>query len=299
MPAVRVEAIEGAFGARIDGVDPDRPLDGAVADALRAAMDEHHLLVFDLPALDSGGQQRLASVFGPVLDESGRGDGWTLVSDRPEGVIRDGALLFHSDLAFTTEPLIAISLYALEVPASGTATHFADGVHAASRLPPDLRDRVGGGEALHVFPLTDARGDRRFRIADLDAGAPRAAHPVLWTHPRTGEVVLYVNQMQTDCLVGLSEAESEDLLAALWRHLYEPANVYTHRWRVGDLLVWDNIAVQHARDDIAIGIGRTLRRVPIGRLAVGLRPAPDPAGTPDHAAADGATRTGPAAGARR
>jgi len=236
-------------------------------------MDEYHLLVFHLPSLDSDGQKRLAAVFGPVLDESGRGDGWTLVSDRPDGVIRDGPLLFHSDLAFTTQPLIAISLYALEIPASGTATHFADGARAASQLPPDLRERVAGREALHVFPLTDARGDRRFRVADLDAGAPRATHPVLWHHPRTGEVVLYVNQMQTDCLVGLSEAESEQVLESLWQLLYAPAHRYSHPWKVGDLVIWDNIAVQHARDDVVLGTGRTLRRVPVGYLAVGLRPA--------------------------
>src|SRR5580700_9231335 len=101
MPDLRVEPIDGAFGARIEGVDPASALDGHVADGLREAMDEHHLLVFHLPSLDSDGQKRVASVFGPVLDESGKGDGWTLVSDRPEGVIRDGALLFHSDLAFT------------------------------------------------------------------------------------------------------------------------------------------------------------------------------------------------------
>jgi taurine dioxygenase len=189
--------------------------------------------------------------------------------------------LFHSDLAFTAEPLIAISLYALEIPPAGTATHFADGVRAAARLPSDLRRKVEGREALHVFPLTDAHGDRRFRVADLDAGAPRATHPVLWHHPRTGEVVLYVSQMQTDCLVGLSEAESAQLIAALWGHLYAPAYVYSHHWQVGDLVVWDNIAVQHARDDVVLGVGRTLRRVPVGHLAVGLRAAPsvvDPSG---------------------
>ena len=291
---MRVDTIEGGFGARIHGVDPSRPLESHVADALREAMDEHHLLVFHLPSLDSDGQKRLSSVFGPTLDESGRGDGWTLVSDRPDGVIREGALLFHSDLAFTTEPLIAISLYALEVPPSGTATHFADGVRAASDLAPELCRRASGLEALHIFPLTDARGDRRFRVADLDAGAPRATHPVLWRHPRTSQIVLYVNQMQTDCVVGLSESESELLLEALWAHLYEPAHLYTHHWQVGDLVVWDNIAVQHARDDVALGVGRTLRRVPVGRFAVGLRPAPSPGPT-----ASDAPRTDPAVNGRR
>jgi taurine dioxygenase len=269
---VRIEAV-GPFGVRIEGVDLGRPVDAATADALRAALDEHHLLVFHTPGLVPAQQQRLAAVFGPLVDESKDGSGWSLVSDRPDGVIREGPLLFHSDLAFTPTPLTAISLYALELPAGGTATHFADAVRAARHLAPDLRAAAAGRDALHVYPLTEARGDERYRVATLDAGAPRATHPVLWDHPRTGEPVLFVNAMQTDSVVGLPEPESEALLARLWDVLYEPGNVYTHRWRVGDLVVWDNVAVQHARDDVRIGEGRTLRRVPVGALAVKLRGA--------------------------
>jgi taurine dioxygenase len=83
--------------------------------------------------------------------------------------------------------------------------------------------------------------------------------------------VLFVGQMQTDAIVGLDEPASETLLAELWSELYAPRNVYTHQWRVGDLVVWDNLAVQHARDDVAVGSGRTLRRVPVGTYAVQLR----------------------------
>ena len=261
------------FGARVDGLDPARPLTGDEARSLQAAMDEHHLLVARLPGLTPEGQQRIAAVFGPVLDESRRGDGWTLVSDRDDGVIREGPLLFHSDLAFTPTPLTAISLYALEVPANGTATYFADGVRAARHLPPELVAAVEERSAVHCYPLTEARGDERYRVATLDPGAPNAEHPVLWRHPRTGETVLYVNAMQTDSIVGLAEPESEALLARLWDVLYEPGNVYAHPWRVGDLVVWDNLAVQHARDDVRPGDGRTLRRVPVGTLAVRLRGA--------------------------
>jgi len=259
------------FGARIVGLDPSQPLPDRDRRTLRDAMDRHHLLVAHLPGLTPEGQQGVAAAFGPLLDESKDGAGWTLVSDREGGVIGEGPLLFHSDLAFTPEPLTAISLYALEVPAGGTATSFADGARAAARLPPELRDAVAGRCALHCYPLTDARGDERYRVANLDPGAPRAEHPVVWEHPRTGEPVLYVNAMQTDSIVGLPEAESEALLERLWTVLYDPGNVYRHDWQVGDLVVWDNVAVQHARGDVRPGTGRTLRRVPVGALAVSLR----------------------------
>jgi taurine dioxygenase len=258
------------FGARVVGLEPAQLTDRDLA-TVRGALDRHHLLVAHVPDLAPAEQQRLAGAVGPLVDESRNGDGWTLVSDREDGVIREGALLFHSDLAFTAAPLTAISLYALEVPAGGTSTFFADGIRAATRLPAELRATVEARRAVHCYPLTEARGDERYRVANLDAGAPRADHPVLWDHPRTGEPVLYVNAMQTDSIVGLPERESEALLEQLWAVLYDAGNVYRHEWRVGDLVLWDNIAVQHARDDVRLGVGRTLRRVPVGTIAVRLR----------------------------
>jgi len=94
---------------------------------------------------------------------------------------------------------------------------------------------------------------------------------VLWEHPRTSETILYVNAMQTDSIVSLAEPDSEALLERLWACLYRADNVYTHHWRLGDLVIWDNLAVQHARDDVKVGDGRTLRRVPVGTIAVSLR----------------------------
>ena len=182
--------LDAAFGARVEGLDLGTPFATETAVSLRAAMDEYHLLVVHVPGLDVAGQQHLAAVFGPLLDESRDGSGATLVSDQPGGSIREGPLLFHSDLAFTPTPLVAISLYALEIPAAGTSTHFADAVGAARHLPPSTVHAVESREAVHVYPLTDARGDRRFRLATVDPDAPRAAHPVLMPHPRTGAPVL-------------------------------------------------------------------------------------------------------------
>jgi taurine dioxygenase len=84
--------------------------------------------------------------------------------------------------------------------------------------------------------------------------------------------VLYITAMQTDSIVGCSEDESEALLGACWSTLYAPDNVYEHFWQVGDLVVWDNLALQHARD--AVQGRRTLRRVPVGTVLARLRPKP-------------------------
>jgi alpha-ketoglutarate-dependent taurine dioxygenase len=213
---------------------------------------------------------RLLEVFGPLLDESVDGSGWTYVSNVEEGgLLGEWEYLFHSDLEFTDDPIRVLSLYAVELPDEPTSTRFADTARAARRLDPATRNLLVGRTALHVYPLTDARGDLRFRLSEVDAGAATAEHPVLMTHPGTGEELLYVGAMQTDSIVGLPEAESEELLARCWEVLYAPDNVYEHVWELGDLLVWDNLALHHARH--AVRGRRTLRRVPVGQTVARLR----------------------------
>ena len=85
----------------------------------------------------------------------------------------------------------------------------------------------------------------------------------------TGAPLLYTSAMQTDSVVGLPEAESEALLARCWAALYAPGNVYEHVWSGGDLVIWDNLALHHARS--AVTGRRTLRRVPVGTRLARLR----------------------------
>jgi taurine dioxygenase len=261
-----------ALGVEVTGVDLREDLE-PVADELRALLGEHGMLCFRVPDLEPEHHLRLLGLFGPILDESRDGSGWTLVSTVEEGgVLGTGAYLFHSDLEFTDDPVRVLSLYAMEIPDTPTSTRFASGVRAAAHLDPELARDLDGRRALHVYPLTEARGDERYRLANVDDGAPRAEHPVVLTHPVTGARVLYATQMQTDSIVGLPEAESEALLERCWAAMYAPDNVYEHQWQVGDLLVWDNLALQHARDAV---IGRrTLRRVPVGTVLARLRTNP-------------------------
>ena len=270
--AVEVESLSPTLGVEVRGVDLRGELD-VVADMLRALLAEHLLLCFRVPDLEPEHQIRLLGCFGPVLDESRDGSGWTYVSNvEPGGILGAGPYLFHSDLEFTDEPLRVLSLYAVTLPDDPTHTRFANGVRAAAMLHPDLRSRLEGASAIHVYPLLEARGDERYRLANVDEGAARAQHPVLMTHPVTGAAILYTSAMQTDSIVGLPEHESEDLLARCWDILYAPDNVYEHAWRIGDLLVWDTLALQHARD--AVTGPRTLRRVPVGTVLARLRTRP-------------------------
>ena len=263
------------MGVEVRGVDPsDLAADGSVvSNRLRALLAEHLLLYLPVPGLTAEEQMRIAGIFGPVLDESRDGSGWTYVSNVEEGgVLGEWEFLYHSDLEFTDDPVRVLSLYAVELPAGPTTTRFANGVVAAARLDDETRARLVGRQAVHVYPLLEARGDQRYRLADVDDGAARAEHPALVTHPVTGAEILYVTAMQTDSIVGVPESESEEMLKRCWETLYAPENVYEHRWRVGDLVVWDNLALQHARD--AVTGRRTLRRVPVGNVLARLRTNP-------------------------
>lgn len=267
--AIETVPLSPAFGVEIRGIDLHADPE-PVADDLRALLARHHLLCARVPDLAAEEQMRLLAVFGPLLDESFDGSGWTYVSNVEEGgVLGEWEYLFHSDLEFTDDPIRVLSLYAVELPAEPTSTRFADTARAAKQLDAATRDLLEGRTAIHVYPLTDARGDVRFRLAEVDDAAATAEHPVLMTHPVTGDDLLYVGAMQTDSIVGLPEDESEELLARCWEVLYAPDNVYEHVWSLGDLLVWDNLALHHARS--AVRGRRTLRRVPVGETVARLR----------------------------
>jgi taurine dioxygenase len=184
--------------------------------------------------------------------------------------VPEGVLWFHSDLAFTSEPCLGLSLYALDVPAQ-CPTVYANGARAAAILPGDLRDAVRARSALHLYDLAGQRGDVRYREATLGPEgpvAPRHAHPVLLRHPRTGDEVLYVSKMQTDRILDVDAAASEELIARLFAVLYDESNTYRHDWSVGDIVVWDNIALQHARPVPPPRAPRTLHRLAIAEHSI-------------------------------
>jgi taurine dioxygenase len=260
-----------ALGVAVHDVDPRGGIDpgGAEADELRRLLAEHQLLLLHCPDLSGEDQVRFTRLFGPVLHERSHLPEYMFVSNVVEGAaVPEGRLLFHSDLAFTPEPHPGICLYALTMPPGGCPTRFASAARAAERLSPALRARLARREGLHVYDLIAKRGDRRYRDHDTDPRCPRQRHPVLLRNPRSGRDVLYVSEMQTDSIVGLPPDESDALLAELFGFLYAPDNVYEHRWAVGDLVMWDNLAVQHGRGEVPDDHERTLRRVALGERSI-------------------------------
>jgi taurine dioxygenase len=258
---MKTSLLHPSFGVQVDGLDLATADLDAVASELRQLYERSRLLLLREQRLTPDRHVAFASLFGPILEERGAKVGH-VSNVRPDGITPDGALLFHSDLAFTPEPLPGLSLHALEVPADGAPTVFASAVRAAAEMAPDLRARVADLRVVNVYGFT-LPYDRRMRERDLPPGSPVTEHPVIARHPRTGDEIVMANELHTDRVIGVSERESEDLLEEIFAVLYAPEHLHRHEWLVGDVLVWDNTTLQHSRPSFQRGEARTLQRVTI------------------------------------
>ena len=274
MAQLHVRDLTPDFGAEIEGLDPRAPLDDEQRRVLRSAFDERGLLVFRGLDLDVREQAALAGMFigqtgsaaGDAPEESEQAPPVkeTLVSNKePGGNAPYGRLLFHSDMMWSDTPFQVLTLYGVDVEQPAVPTAFVSAGRAWDALPEDLRARVDGLHALHITGQ-QARGgyDDEELLQPIREHAQSTTTAVGHPHPRTGRTMLYVSQMMTAAIVELPAEESEALLGELFAHLYDPAYVWEHEWCNGDLVAWDNLAIQHARSDVRIdGPARTLRKV--------------------------------------
>lgn len=252
MEPVAESRILKPFGVEVS-LDLSRPLDARDQAALASLLARHKLLVFRGQKLAPEDQLRVMSYFGAVLPPEREHRELAL-----DGDFGRSRIAYHSDLLFTAAPYQRLSLFAIEVDEGRTATRFVNGVHAAATLPPELRERIATMDAISVVPITQTHRELAW---EPPAGLTHSRHPVLVTHPLTGETILSVTEMQTARIGELPPAESETLLTELFRHLYAPGGVHEHVWRQGDFVLWDNLALQHGRDDQAGVRVRRLRRV--------------------------------------
>lgn len=254
------ELIPG-LGVKVD-VDIAGVLTDSVKQELKWLFDQHHLLFIEAPNLSSELQLEVMEIFGTVIPASMDGKLEMLVSNtHPDGYLGKYEVDWHIDGSFMPEPFRLNCLYAMELEDGKSSTQFVSAATAVDRLPKDLRDKLHYLQVINTVESTTQRGKRvETHGSDLIA----AAHRIISSHPVTGIPYLAANAYQTDCIIGLNGEESNVLLQEVYRHMYSPETVYEHWWNKGELVIWDNLIVQHARGDVSNVGNRTLRRFTVG-----------------------------------
>lgn len=240
---MRFRPVHPEFGAEVLDFDVQRGGSPQEIEALRRAYDEHGLLLFRGGGRISPERHvEIARWFGPPAPIANDGKGnlvTVLQNDDSAGRLE---LLFHSDLTYTDTPIAAICLHAIAVPPGGTSTSFISNGAAWNRLPPRLQDELADKTLRHVYDT---------RMPGYDWPRFVAEHPVRLLHPRTGRPLLLVTEHHADRILELDETRSRALLRELFTYLYAPAARYQHWWQLDDLVMWDNLALQHARTEEA------------------------------------------------
>lgn len=264
---VKISPLDAPLGAEIDGVDI-RNLAPADKQALSDALLQHHVIVLrgqnptDQQLVDFG------ESFGPIKKSrfvsplSGH-DQIMVISNIREngktlGQLPDGEMWFHIDQIYTPNPCRGAALHAIEVPADGGDTCFANAVRAYEDLPQKTKDRLNGLTAQHSFQYGATT-----EAGKTDDDRPRHSHPLVRRIPESGKKALTVCRLMTDRINELPNDESRALIDELCDHLEQEKYIYRHKWRVGDILVWDNRCVNHARTDFAETQRRLMKRVTI------------------------------------
>lgn len=184
-----------------------------------------------------------------------------LTNAEPQDIYSNAEFAFHHEFAYMPTPPLGLSLYAEKVAPDVAVTQFASGRLAFDGLDPAVQDRVCRLQALFV---ANYNFTKRNRDADVDPSWPRAVHSVAPIHPVSGDRTLFVNVSQTDRILGLSQGESDDLLGSLLDEIYRPEHRYDHHWMQSDLVIWDNLMLQHARPRNEPTAARSLRRIIFG-----------------------------------
>jgi len=243
--------------------DLSRPLAPSQSYHLVQLLGEHGLVLARGQALSMERQRELCALFGPILLRAGENG----IMSNEGGGPAESALSWHSDAAYTDHPFDVLALHALEVVDDASSTLFVDAREAVGRLSPEQHAALEGREQEMISPHYTMIGERTCDRPDPEA-LKRGRYPAIRIDPRTGKSCLWVSELQTACLIGMDWAESRDLLHAVFDRLYAPEHVLEHRWRKGDIVIWDNVALQHARGNLGAVGRRVLQRVIVGSEGV-------------------------------
>ena len=275
---IAITNLDAPLGAEVSGVDLARPLAPSDVEAIEEAwrtrlvvvvhgqtLSDPQLLAFSryFGELDPPGPNPYGEPFNKAYPEINVISN-VVENGRPIGNLGDGEAAWHADMTYVEVPPKAAILHSLEVPPGGGNTYFADMFAAYETLPNDLKKAAEGKVAVHDASRNSA-GMLRKGYKDVTdvRETVGARHPLVRTDPATGRKALFLGRRPNSYVVGLRVADSEALLDALWAHATQRRLAMCHEWRVGDVLMWNNLSVLHRRDPFDPKTRRVMHRTQI------------------------------------
>lgn len=275
---------DAPFGAAVTDLNLSNPVTPELLANINRAFATYVVLCFRSQSFESPDQflaaaQRLGEPMAPVT-ASYRLSGYDEIeelsnfatdprSSDTQPLKRGGS--WHTDHSNLSVPPKATMLYAIDVPASGGNTEFTSLTLAYAALPPAMKRRIRGLRVFEAYLSRRAPRKLLRRTPSEEVDSSGSWQPLVRRHPETGKAGLYLNPMRDDAIEGLSEQKSEQLLDTLYAHCDQVQFQYSHRWRVGDVLIWDNRCAWHrATFDFDQSQRRYLHRI----MLRGTKPEP-------------------------
>ncbi|TAK81229.1 MAG: TauD/TfdA family dioxygenase [Betaproteobacteria bacterium] len=284
---LRVNRLGRTFFAEVVGLDLAKPLDEATFARVKQAHLEHGVLVFRDQRITPAQHIEFSARFGPLqihpmsqFNLDGAPEILLVSNDthpdgRPVG-IADAGRYWHTDMSYMKEPALGSLLYARAVPAEGGDTLFCDMTAACRDLPDDMRAKLTRLKAVHHFASRWSRESAKYGVRppqtkeEQDRNPP-VEHPMIRTHPETGEPAIYAGGFAVR-VQGVPEQESAEILDWVEKWVAQPKYVYRHRWRLHDLVFWDNRRVMHQATEYPVDQRRHMHRTTVkGNAPFGIR----------------------------
>jgi taurine dioxygenase len=286
LAALKIIPTGKGVGAEVRGIDLSQPVPDDVAKALRDAWSEHLVLLFRDQEMTSDEYLTACRIFGrpqvgaarAYYEKAGKLDTMHTLPTPEISILsnldkngkpvkeNDGLgsleVVWHSDNSYIEEPPAGSTLYAREIPNDNSGkTSFNSQYRAYDELPEDLKKAIQGKRSKQDASRNSAGVLRPgIKKPERAEDVPGPMHPLVRVHPVTGRKALYLGRRRiwpSQYIEGVSQEESEALLNRLWAHATQEKYKWTHEWRVGDMLVWDNRCAQHYREPV----NSTQRRV--------------------------------------
>jgi len=254
LPTIR--RLSDIGGAEITGIDLSQPLNAAQREALQAAFLDHHILIFPGQDLDDAQQMAFSQQFGELEEHVLRlAPG---VKSPPVNLVTNldsdgnptktpashGNYHWHTDKSYHAVPSLTTILHAIEIPPSGGDTQFANTGRAYDALSDARKREIADLRVVHSWEASRKNTGNTPATAEEIRDRPAVTHPLVRTHPDTGAKTLYIG-MHASHIEDMDYDAGRALLRSLMAHAEQPQFVYTHHWRQGDVVMWDNRTLLH------------------------------------------------------